>query len=132
MNPSDWAGPLITVGAGRGFLVEHDGQRLVITAAHCLPQIPEPMPARYAHENTFALLAPLGEKPSVWAEIVFCDVIADIAVLAAPDGQTFYDECIGYEAFTEERPAFRLGDIPPSNLRERPLSPDFPFDLGRG
>jgi hypothetical protein len=45
MNTSDWAGPLITVGAGRGFLAEHDGQRLVITAAHCLPKIPEPMPA---------------------------------------------------------------------------------------
>jgi hypothetical protein len=31
---------VITVGHGRGFVVEGAGERLVITAAHCLPSLP--------------------------------------------------------------------------------------------
>ena len=31
---------VITVGLGRGFVVEGAGERLVITAAHCLPFLP--------------------------------------------------------------------------------------------
>jgi len=129
---TDWIRSVIAVGAGRGFLVEHDDQRLVITAAHCLPQVPEPMPARYAQENTFPLLAPLGKEPSVWAEIIFCDVITDIAVLGEPDGQTFSDEYAAYGAFTESRPALRLGDIPPSDLGEHQLRSHHVHVLGLG
>ena len=31
---------VITAGSGRGFVVEGSGERLVITAAHCLPFLP--------------------------------------------------------------------------------------------
>ena len=31
---------VITVGHGRGFVVEGAGERLVITAAQCLPSVP--------------------------------------------------------------------------------------------
>ena len=35
---------VITVGHGRGFVVEGAGERLVITAAHCLPSLPPALP----------------------------------------------------------------------------------------
>src|SRR6266478_3682185 len=43
---------VITVGDGRGFVVEGAGERLVITAAHCVPSLPLALPlfrARGAH-----------------------------------------------------------------------------------
>ena len=36
---------VITVGEGRGFLVKHRHEVLVITAAHCLPRIPPAPPS---------------------------------------------------------------------------------------
>src|SRR4029077_20473641 len=33
-------GTVITVGEGRGFVVEHRGEPLVVTASHCLPWLP--------------------------------------------------------------------------------------------
>jgi|SRR5918996_535523 hypothetical protein len=107
---------VVRVGDGRGFIIEHRGQRLVITAAHCLPQIPPAHPARYLHESTFLMLGPLDGEPSIWAECLFVDVMADLAVLGPCDSQEFYEENEAYETFTENRPALRLGDIPPSDL----------------
>jgi hypothetical protein len=40
MNHQDAIAAVLTVGEGRGFVVETDKQRLVITAAHCLPYFP--------------------------------------------------------------------------------------------
>jgi Trypsin-like peptidase domain len=118
-----WTDAVITVGAGRGFLIEHENRRLVITAAHCLPRVPEPHPARYTEESTFAqLLGPLGEPPTVWAECVFLEVMADLAVLGAPDTQVLWDEYDAYVAFTEDRPVLPLGDIPQSPLGYHPLA----------
>jgi hypothetical protein len=54
---------VITVGHGRGFIVEGAGELLVITAAHCLPSLSFGLVAR-----TFGpLLALRGEEPSAWA-----------------------------------------------------------------
>lgn len=79
---------------GRGFVVEIDRQRLVITAAHCLPplsrkrRLPLPHLVSFPDERTYrALLGPLEAKPTVSAECLFLDPIADIAVLGAPDEQ---------------------------------------------
>jgi hypothetical protein len=47
---------VVRVGDARGFIIEHAGKRLVVTAAHCLPRVPEPHPARYIWENTFEKL----------------------------------------------------------------------------
>jgi hypothetical protein len=107
---------VITVGKGRGFLIEHEHQRLVITAAHCLPRrkVPPPHPARYNHECTFPLLAPLSKRrTAIWAEVLFVDPVADIAVLGEPDGQVFFGEHEAFMAFTEARPVFEMGDILP-------------------
>jgi hypothetical protein len=56
---------------GRGFVVDLDAHRRgVITAAHCLPNIPSTHPARNASEYTWPLLGALKTRarPIVWAE----------------------------------------------------------------
>ena len=113
---------IISVGDGRGFLVKHRHEMLVITAAHCLPSIPAPHPARHLEESTFQLLSALGEQPTIWAECLFVDVIADLAVLGPPDGQELYDEHEAYLAFTGARRVLRLGDLPQSALGLGPIA----------
>jgi hypothetical protein len=116
------AAAVVRVGDGRGFIIAHGHRRLVVTAAHCLPRVPEPMPARYLWECTFEkLLGPLDAEPTISAECVFVEVIADLAVLGAPDSQDLYDQYDAYEMFTESRPALRLGDIPSSERRAHHL-----------
>ena len=69
-----------------GFVVEGAGERLVITAAHCLPSLPPAGPSFRLVARTFGpLLALRGEEPSAWAVCRFVDPIADIAVLGSPD-----------------------------------------------
>src|SRR6516225_10272337 len=76
---------VITVGSGRGFVVEA-GERLVITAAHCLPFLPLAQSFFGPKERNYGpLLAPLGSEPRAWAVCRFVDPIADIAVLGSPD-----------------------------------------------
>src|SRR5437868_5530405 len=102
---------IIKVGDGRGFVVEAHTrrERFVITAAHCLPHLPPAHAASYAEDRTYAkLLGPIGESPTVWAECVFVDPVADIAVLSAPDGQALFDECADYERLVDGRPALRV------------------------
>ena len=77
---------VIAVGSGRGFVVEGAGERLVITAAHCLPFLPPPLHSFGLEARTYGpLLAPRGEPPRAWAECRFVDPIADIAVLGSPN-----------------------------------------------
>jgi hypothetical protein len=80
---------VITVGeGGRGFIVQGD-RHYVITAAHCLPEQPPPHSDSYLEERTYKLLARLGAEPDVFAECLFADPVADIAVLGPPDDQGF-------------------------------------------
>jgi hypothetical protein len=77
---------VITVGLGRGFVVESAGERLVITAAHILPSLPPALPSFGIEARTYGpLLAVRGEEPRAWAVCRFADPIADIAVLGSPD-----------------------------------------------
>jgi len=77
---------VITVGHGRGFVDEGAGERLVITAAHCLPSLPPAGSSFGLVARTFGpLLALRGEEPSAWAVCRFVDPIADIAVLGSSD-----------------------------------------------
>ena len=111
---------VITVGDGRGFVVNgrayfadspHD--RLIITAAHCLPFFPPCHGASYGEERTYkALLAPLGSQPAVWAECLFADPIADIAILGSPDGQNLSEEAEAYEALVETAIPLSIADAP--------------------
>ena len=74
---------VVRVGGGRGFVVQEERgfrNRLIITAAHCLPFFPPCHAASNLNERTFEdLLAPIDEEPSIWAECLFVDPIADIA-----------------------------------------------------
>jgi hypothetical protein len=119
---------VLTVGDGRGFVVEGRRGRHVITAARCLPELPPPHGASYLEERTYHdLLAPLGEKPSVWGECLFVDPIADIAVLGEPDGQSLWDEAVAYEELVNSVEApLTISALPlPSRMRPLPW-PDHP------
>src|SRR6516162_2703147 len=110
---------VVKVGnGGRGFIVENKYGRIVITAAHCLAgdgrQLPPAHPFSHLKERTYAkLLGPLGKaKPKVWAECLFADPLADIAVLGSPDGQELYDEAEAYEQFVDAVTPITIADAP--------------------
>jgi hypothetical protein len=95
---------------GRGFVIEaRDGERFVLTAAHCLPAMPEAHPWA-TDSRTWRVLGTLGEEPSVVAECCFADPVADIAVLARPSDMELTE---GYDSFTEDRTALVTGCPPP-------------------
>jgi hypothetical protein len=56
------------------------------TAAHCLPELPPVHPASCTSERTYRIVGPLGGEPSVFAECLFVNPVADLAVLGPPDG----------------------------------------------
>lgn len=92
---------IVTVGEGRGFIVEGDERRFVVTAAHCLPRLP-PCESAASHEDrTFKLLGRLGDEPSVWAQCLFANPVADIAVLGSPDDQACSREAKDYGDFVD-------------------------------
>jgi hypothetical protein len=97
---------LVRVGGGRGFVVqacEPPHQHYVVSAAHCLPAIPQE-----GQEATFQnLLGPLGGEITVSAECVFIDPISDIAVLGTPEDDD-------YEALIEPLGPLKLGDAAPT------------------
>lgn len=105
----------IQVGSARGFVTEADGpfplypgERIVITAAHCLPQLPPPFPVEL-EDNTYAnLLGPLRGEKTVWAECLFVDPVADVAVLRRPDNQELSEEAEAYERLTESVTPFSI------------------------
>jgi hypothetical protein len=104
-------------GIGRGFVIagrDYRFHRIIITAAHCLPRLPRPVASLLSIEVTYKnLVGPLDAKaPDVWAECLFVDPVADIAVLASPDAQEFYEQAEGYEAFTGGLPAMALSRVP--------------------
>jgi Trypsin-like peptidase domain len=111
----------VRVGDGHGFIVEGK-RRYVITAAHCLPELPPAHPASYLHERTYrALLAPFGAAAcSVWAECLFVDPVNDIAVLGSPDGQALWDEAELYEAMTEAGITLKVSDPPRQYWVQKP------------
>ena len=97
---------------GRGFIVGAR-ERFVVTASHCLPRLPAPDPGAYLAQRTFqALLGPLGAACEVWAECVYVDPVADLAVLAAPDAQHFASEAKNYALLVAERTALRIAALP--------------------
>jgi hypothetical protein len=111
MIPETLIAGIVTVGSGRGFIVEAAGERLVITAAHCLPFLPPAQSFFEPKERTYGpLLAPLGDVPLVRAVCRFVDPIADIAVLGSPGnpypGNPHADE---YKALMEAATALSIG-----------------------
>ena len=75
--------------------------RIVVTAAHCLPSLPEGFSVGYIEGRTYrSLLGPLGEQPKVWTECLFVDPVADLAVLGTPDRQALYEHADSFDALT--------------------------------
>ncbi|MFZ0799959.1 MAG: trypsin-like peptidase domain-containing protein [Terriglobales bacterium] len=114
------ADSVITVGKGRGFIIEHRSlsdfgngfkrlrRKLVVTASHCLPHAPV-MPCYSYQETTYAnLLAPLGEEPSVWADCLFFDPVSDLAILGEPDNQELGEESEAYARLVDGRKPFTV------------------------
>src|SRR5262245_18212758 len=107
---------VITVGGGRGFIVYGPRfDRLVITAAHCLPHFPPCHPGAYLEERMYAaLLGPLGESPTVWDACLFADPTGDIAILGAPDNQELSEEYDAYSALIDAPEPLPMSDPPMS------------------
>jgi hypothetical protein len=112
---------VIRVGDGRGFVVKDvgrarlgwRGERIVITAAHCLPFFPPCHAFSYLEDRTYvALLGPLGQEPTVWAECLFVDPIADVAVLGEPDSQELFKQHDAYEELVTAVKPLRIADTP--------------------
>jgi len=110
--PSE-AKSIVTVGDGRGFVVNYRGNRLVVTAARCLPHLPPCRGAScHSAERTFpALISALGETPFVDALCLFADPVADIALLGSPDEQEPYDE-VPYDKLMEDAAPLAMADAP--------------------
>ena len=53
MDFTESTSAIIRVGAGRGFVIEGVRGRLVITAAHCLPELPPAMSFSLLEERTY-------------------------------------------------------------------------------
>jgi hypothetical protein len=108
---------ILTVGRGRGFIVQprlglYPEVPVVLTAAHCLPHLPPSSSFRMEERTYPRLLGPLdSSEPSIWAECVFVDPIADIAVLGEPDERNLHEECLAYRELVGNRPAVPIGLI---------------------
>jgi hypothetical protein len=109
---------VVRVGDGRGFVVRHGGERLVLTAAHCLPLDADGNLVMAAHPwsdwaRTYQkLLGPLGAEPTVWAECLFVNPVADIVILGCPDNQELSDEADAYEALVGRYKPLPIADAP--------------------
>ena len=128
---------LLRVGGGRGFVIEetaHPQQRYVVTAAHCLtspvsaeredwPQLPPASSIAHMYTRLYPrLLGPLGGEPMIWAECVFVDPVADLAVLGTPDHQACPTEADAFAALIDAAVPLGLGRL--SFSRARSLGPD--------
>jgi Trypsin-like peptidase domain len=117
-------GAVVTVGHGRGFVVEGRGRfgsrgRYVITAAHCLPFVPPRHGASLLEGRTYEdLIAPLSDQPPVWCECLFLDPIADVAVLGAPDNQEMSKLADAYEALVEATIPLTVAEPPSEPIPE--------------
>jgi len=103
---------VLKVGDGRGFILDTD-PRVIITAAHCLPEMPPATAASNLHERTFPVVGRLDEDQTpLWAEIYFADPVSDIGVLCCPDAQTLSDEAEAFDEVIDNAPAFRVSWAP--------------------
>ena len=109
----NWARSVLRVGDGRGFVVETERQdRFIITAGHCLPELPPSHAASYTWERTYKkLVGPVGGEPTVWAECVFVNSVDDLAVLTSPDYQVAGEEAEQYDALLANARPLPIGSL---------------------
>lgn len=112
---------------GRGFIMHGGTEYVVVTAAHCLPRLPPAHPMSYLHEKTYPkILGPLNAaKPTITAECIYVDPVADIAVLAEPDSQELSEQWEAFNVFVEAATIIQLSKRDPADgMRAWLLSPD--------
>ena len=117
---------VIQVGDGRGFIVESQDaiNSWIITATHCLPTLPPAHPGAIWSGTYKNLLGPLDGERRVWAECVFADPVADIAVLTGPDDQELSDKAAAFvELILKPSKAFRVKAPSKTRLRVWLLTP---------
>ena len=106
----------LRVGDGRGVVIETENSRLVVTAGHCVAPLPPFHPASFLEERTRKVLGRIGHLPTVWAECLFADPIADLAVLGSPDNHAPPKEADAYSDLVFSVEPLRVGDIHGSDL----------------
>jgi Trypsin-like peptidase domain len=117
-------GTVVQVDAGRGFIIETIEARYVVTAPHCLDVPPPAHPASYPQERTYAdFLGALDGPRNVWAECVFFDPVADLAVFCEPDDQARAGEAEAYCTLTENATPFTIGRLRLPRARRRLQNP---------
>ena len=118
-------GTVIQVGDGRGFVIATKEARYVVTAAHCLPNLPPTDPAADSHERTYRdFLGPLDGRRDVWAECVFANPVADLAVLSEPDNQALSEQAGAYRQLAQTATPFALDRLQfPRPQRGLPFEP---------
>ena len=118
---------VLKVDGGLGFIIEYRfpipsklrtgygpqkyiRRRLVITAAHNLPDWPPEHACPSSWDKTFRLLGKLhSNKSDVYAECLYVNPVADIAVLGCPDEQEpNYDPDL-YHELTDDAPVLQIG-----------------------
>jgi hypothetical protein len=101
MNLEEAKLAIVRVGAGRGFVVKARCGRLIITAAHCLPELPPAMSFSLLEERTYGnLLGDIEAQPTIAAECLFADPVSDVALLGEPDGQAVPETWDAYDKLT--------------------------------
>jgi Trypsin-like peptidase domain len=126
---------IVRVGDGRGFIVGADGNRFIITAAHCIPRERRPMPhlANGVGELTCPnLIGPLKRaKRTIWGELCALSLTDDVAALCAPDDQELSELADKFEAFTAT--TLPVGappsPVPPYQWMETPGTPAWVLSL---
>lgn len=109
----EWTSAVVRVGDGCGFIVEADGEPLVVTAAHCLPHPPPAANFLPSHELLYpSLLGPRGGEPTVTALCVFVDPVADLAVLVSPDSKEALEQAEAYSALVSPMVPLKIGTLP--------------------
>jgi hypothetical protein len=111
-----WTSALLTVGTGRGFLVESNRDNpLVVTAANCLPFLPPPEITFEPDERNYpALVGHPGHERRISAWSHFIDLIANVAVLGRPCGDEYSVDWYGFDELTNGATPMTIGD-PPEN-----------------
>jgi hypothetical protein len=117
---------VIRVGDGRGFVLTDPiaDRRIVVTAAHCLPSFPPSFAASYLKNHTYQqILGPLDGRRTVWAECLFVDPIADLAVLGTPDSQASSKRSNAYDKliYADRVHPFEIGAVPAPAPRLRKM-----------
>lgn len=105
----------VGIDGGRGFVVQGQyEERYVITAAHCLDDVPDDV---LEVQNELINVGPLAEPnpdKHISASVYVWDVACDLAVLGCPDNQTFFDEADAYQAFVRGCVALDVDlEVPP-------------------